>query len=454
MRLVADCCLIPEPVENIYSGVVSLRHLRLVIFLGELNNLELWGGDIGNAYLEAYTHEKLFIIAGAEFEELEGFILIFNKALIGLKSSGKRLAERFYDIIKDIGFKAAKADPCTWMRENKNLKCYEYLATHVDDLCIAAQDPGKIIKTLREDYKLKVKGDEPLSHPLGADYTRDKDNTLVCQPKKYIDRLVESYHSMFNQDPPKNMRTPLDKNHSPELDDTELLTGEFIQHYLTIIGKLQWVVTLGRFDIHAQITTMSRLRSAPRKVHLERLQRVYGYVLKTKHYLTRYRTEEPDYSPTTVPNLLENQSLPQPPLMPISFIVLLLVHHSLHASISATRLQLIGTPKSKQQWKQQHMDLNLWQPKTVTKQIMDLRYTLRYLGVPIKSNSYMLGDNRSVVSSATLSHSTLSKRHNIFAFHRVREAIAAKIIDFSWIQSEYNISDMLSKHWEHNKIFQ
>ena len=41
-RLVADGSLTPGPVENIYSGVVSLRHLRLVIFLGELNNLELW----------------------------------------------------------------------------------------------------------------------------------------------------------------------------------------------------------------------------------------------------------------------------------------------------------------------------------------------------------------------------------------------------------------------------
>ena len=56
-RLVADGSLTPEPVENIYSVVVSLRHLRLVIFLGELNNLELWGADIGNGYLEAYTHE-------------------------------------------------------------------------------------------------------------------------------------------------------------------------------------------------------------------------------------------------------------------------------------------------------------------------------------------------------------------------------------------------------------
>ena len=111
-RLVADGSLTPEPVENIYSGVVSLRHLGFVIFLGELNNLELWGADIGNAYLEAFSNEKLFIIAGAEFEELEGFILIFNKALYGLKSSGKRWAERFYDIIEDMGFTPSKADPC------------------------------------------------------------------------------------------------------------------------------------------------------------------------------------------------------------------------------------------------------------------------------------------------------------------------------------------------------
>ena len=77
------------------------------------------------------------------------------------------------------------------------MECYELIATYVDDLCIASQDPGKIIQTLKEDYKLKVKRDGPLSHHLGADYTRDKDKTLVCQPKKYIDRLFETYQFML-----------------------------------------------------------------------------------------------------------------------------------------------------------------------------------------------------------------------------------------------------------------
>ena len=196
-RLVADGSLTPELVENIYSGVVSLRHLRLVIYLGDLNNHELWGADIWNAYLETYTNQKLFIIGGAELDEVEEFILIFNTALYGLKSSGKRWAERFYDMIMDMGFMPSNADPCAWMRENKKMECYEYIATYVDDLCIEAQAPGKIIQSLKEDYKLKFKGDGHLGHHLSASYTRIKGKTLVHEPKKYIDRLLESYQFIF-----------------------------------------------------------------------------------------------------------------------------------------------------------------------------------------------------------------------------------------------------------------
>ena len=91
--------------------------------------------------------------------------------------------------------------------------------------------------------------------------------------------------------------------------------------------------------------------------------------------------------------------------------------------------------------------------KTATEQIIDLRHTLRYLGVPIKTKSYLFGDNRSVVPSSTLPHSTLGKRHNIIAYHRVREAIASKIIAYHWIRTGYNLSDMLSKHWDHPSVY-
>ena len=53
-RLVVDRHLTKEPNEIVYTGVVSLRDLRLAIFLAELNGLQLWRADVGDAYLHAF----------------------------------------------------------------------------------------------------------------------------------------------------------------------------------------------------------------------------------------------------------------------------------------------------------------------------------------------------------------------------------------------------------------
>ena len=47
--------------------------------------------------------------------------------------------------------------------------------------------------------------------------------------------------------------------------------------------------------------------------------------------------------------------------------------------------------------------------RIATDQIIDLRMTLRYLGVEVEKSTYMFGDNESVVKSSTIPHSTLSK---------------------------------------------
>ena len=64
----------------------------------------------------------------------------------------------------------------------------------------------------------------------------------------------------------------------------------------------------------------------------------------------------------------------------------------------------------------------------------------------------MFGDNKSVFTSSTIAQSILIKRHNMFSYHRVREAIAAKILELHCCLSDQNIGDILSKHWEHAKV--
>ena len=70
-HLVVGGHLTPDPIDSIHSGVVFTRSLRLSLFQAILNNRQVWGADIGNAYLVATTKEKIYIEAGLEFKELQ-----------------------------------------------------------------------------------------------------------------------------------------------------------------------------------------------------------------------------------------------------------------------------------------------------------------------------------------------------------------------------------------------
>ncbi len=63
-RYVAGGHMTEAPNEDVYSSVVSLKGMRMCIFLAELNGLKIMAGDVGNAYLEAKTREKIYTKAG------------------------------------------------------------------------------------------------------------------------------------------------------------------------------------------------------------------------------------------------------------------------------------------------------------------------------------------------------------------------------------------------------
>jgi hypothetical protein len=59
----------------------------------------------------------------------------------------------------------------------------------------------------------------------------------------------------------------------------------------------------------------------------------------------------------------------------------------------------------------------------------------------------------SVVLNTTVPSSVLKKKHNAIAYHRVREAIAARIMRLAYIKSEEIVSDVLTKPLSHKKFY-
>ena len=268
--------------------------------------------------------------------------------------------------------------------------------------------------------------------------------------------------------------SPLEKNDHPELDDSEEVDAEMITQYQSMIGALQWVISLGRFDICTAIMTMSRFRVAPRKGHISRVKRIYGYLAKNPSGVFHVRTEEPDYSDVQdvtyswehsvygpVKELIA-EDIPPPlgkAVVTTTYVDANLYHDLITGQAATGILHLVnGTPIDWYSKRQATVETATYGSEFVaariaTDQVIDLRNALRYLGVPVKSKSYMFGDNKSVVTSSTIPHSGLNKRHNALSYHRVREAIAAKILGFFHIDGKKNPADVLSKHGGFQQIW-
>ena len=75
-----------------------------------------------------------------------------------------------------------------------------------------------------------------------------------------------------------------------------MLDIAWIQQYQSLIGSIQWAVSIERLDVAMAVTPLYGYRLVPRKGHLERAKRVVGYLAKMKHAVIRFRTKLPDYS--------------------------------------------------------------------------------------------------------------------------------------------------------------
>ena len=91
------------------------------------------------------------------------------------------------------------------------------------------------------------------------------------------------------------------------------------------------------------------------------------------------------------------------------------------------------------------MEVNSWLQGLLLK-IIDMRYTLRMMGVPQDRPLWLFKDNESVIVSSTIPTSTLKKRQNSILYHLFQEAIALSIVNFIHISGDENLTDVLIKH--------
>ena len=104
-----------------------------------------------------------------------------------------------------MGFYSLKENPCVMMRENLKTKCCEYVVVYQDDLHIASPTPEDIQRTLQNNSKININPD----FYLGSKYPIYSGRTMICQLRKYLEKLYVNITILFHDKLPKDLKFSL-----------------------------------------------------------------------------------------------------------------------------------------------------------------------------------------------------------------------------------------------------
>ena len=119
------------------------------------------------------------------------------------------------------------------------------------------------------------------------DFFRDDNGTLCIKPAKYIAKMMDTYTCLFATPPSARVHSPTDTNNNTK----------GMQQYQSLIGMLEWNISIGCFDVQTAIMTLSPFHVCPWRGHLDRAKCIFGYISRKFNIATnRIRTDMFNYS--------------------------------------------------------------------------------------------------------------------------------------------------------------
>jgi hypothetical protein len=326
-----------------------------------------------------------------------------------------------------------------------------------------------VIKSLEKIYFLKNVGIP--EYCLGGNVEllggawKNQGLGLAISARTNIQNVIPKFEKLFGKEL-KPIKTPMSEGYHPEIDGTPLCIEEDSAKYRSVIGCCVWIIVLGRFDIAYATSAMSRLNMSPGEGHLKAVKMILAYIKTFPKGGVIVDTTYPDHSiypaedhpnwrdfyPDAGEEIPNDLPMSKGPKVRMTVYVDADHAHDLvtRRSITARIMMLNNTPV---RWVSKHQKTvetstygsEFVAPRIATELILDVRFMLRSLGVDLDGPTLMLGDNMSVVLHTSVPSSVLKKKHKAIAYHRVRDAIAAKGMKFAYVKSKENVSDILTK---------
>jgi hypothetical protein len=479
-RWVLDGHKTADPKGSTYAGVVSRESVRIGLTYAALNDMDVTAADIRNAYLQAPSSQKDYIICGPEFGlENVGKRALIRRALYGGKAAGRDFRNHLRECMRHLGFISCPADPDVWMRpalKADGSEVWEYVLLYTDDVLVVSENGEKLLREgIGKYFELKEESIGPPKLYLGAHLRKvelaNGAKAWAVSSSQYVQaavKNVETHLTRHGGKLPPHAKTPIQTSYRPELDVTPELKPIDAAYYQSLVGVLRWMVELGRVDICLEVSMMSSHLALPREGHLAQLYNIFSY-LKVLHNtemvldpsdpaINELQFEKRDWTSSEFGHLQGKEVLPgkYPQPRGLGFVMRAKVDAD-HAGDTVTRRSRTGflvylncalvywMSKKQASVESSSFGSEFVAMKQCCEYLRGLRYKLRMMGIPVNGPAYIFGDNQSVLANTTIPDSTLKKKSQSIAYHLIPEGVARDEWRTTYVNTHDNESDLLTK---------
>lgn len=239
--------------------------------------------DFDTAYLNSTLDEDIYIKCPPRFTQ-PGKVLKINKALYGIKQSGRRWFGTLHDELLEMGFRQMHFDPCVFRLKNLTI------AVYVDDmLLIGPMDKINGYKSeIQKSFSCKDLGQA--KYLLGLEINSTESHISIGQ-SAYAQRILNRY-GMADCNARK---TPLDSGTYP-LRNEDLEEPTRTQLYQQRVGSIGYLVIGTRPDLAFSVAMLGTFNANPSEEHLNLAKQVLRHVKGTLEHKIIYLKETSDIS--------------------------------------------------------------------------------------------------------------------------------------------------------------
>ncbi|HSN66223.1 MAG TPA: reverse transcriptase domain-containing protein, partial [Fusibacter sp.] len=431
--------------EN-YAPVVNDTTFRLTLVLKVLLGLESGQFDVETAFLYGDLDEELWMELPEGYDSYtsevhkkvikrETHCVRLKKALYGLVQAARQWWKKFKEVMASIDFHTSAADPCLFIKQEKEGEPNSFVIIYVDDGGIIGTERviKDIFNALSKDFKMKNLG--KMEHFVGCHLIENsnRDTIWIHQPKliknlkAHFGNLITTTRTFPSPASPKTVIT-----RPKEGDPT--ISPEDQKKFRSGVGMLLYLVKHSRPDISNAVRELSKVADGATKAHWKALMRAIKFVMDTENYGLRLKpkVEKGFY--------LEG------------------ISDSEYAGDRDTRISVYGyilyfcgcpiawKSKSGKSVTLSSTEAEYFATSEVAKEVIFAKQVLESIGIPLSYPIEIKCDNIGAIYLAN-NHSTSQRtKHIDTRTHFVREFVEQEILKVVFVKSEDNEADIFTKN--------